>query len=280
MLPTINILNREVSMYAIMIIIGILVGGTVAIKYFAKFHKDVSKEDLIYASIYGVIGLVVGGKILYIVTILPFLIENFHVLNWEYTIHQIFSGGFVFYGGLLGAILGMYIYCKQFKISFNSVISVIAPVVPLVHAFGRIGCLCAGCCYGIEYHGFGSIVFHNSQYTPNEIPLFPTQIVEAIFNFVIFIVLLLTYKKYLKTYKTIGLYCILYSALRFSLEFFRGDVDRGIFFNLATSQWISILIFIAGIGIFVFENKRKNKIEKETIEEKENKEEKIEAKGE
>ena len=133
--------------------------------------------------------------------------------------------------------------------------------------FGRIGCLCAGCCYGIEYHGVGSIVFHNSEYTPNGIPLFPTQIVEAIFNFIIFIVLLLTYKKYLKTYKTIGLYCILYSILRFSLEFFRGDIERGIFFNLATSQWISIIIFITGIVIFIYENKRKDKVNKETIEE-------------
>ena len=137
MLPTINIFNREVSMYAIMIIIGILTGGILAVKYFSKFHKDVNKEDLIYASIFGVIGLVVGGKILFIITIIPYLIENFSSLNWEYTFHQIFSGGFVFYGGLLGAILGIYIYCRIFKISFKSIISIIAPVVPLIHAFRK-----------------------------------------------------------------------------------------------------------------------------------------------
>ena len=172
---------------------------------------------------------------------------------------QMFKGGFVFYGGLLGGILGVYIYAKQFKISFKSLLLTLLPIVPLIHAIGRIGCLCAGCCYGMEYDGFGAIVFHNSVLAPNNVPLFPMQIVEAICNLIIFIILLCTYKKFLGTYKTLGLYLILYSIVRFILEFFRGDLIRGIYFSLSTSQWISIILLIFGIAIFIYEWRNKKK---------------------
>ena len=166
-----------------------------------------------------------------------------------------FKGGFVFYGGLIGGIIGVFLYAKQFKISFQSLILILIPVVPLIHAIGRIGCLLAGCCYGMEYHGFGAITFEHSSLAPNGVPLFPMQIVESINNVIIFLILLVTYKKFLGTYKTVGLYLILYSIVRFILEFFRGDLIRGIYFSLSTSQWISIILFIVGTCIFLHKSK-------------------------
>ena len=155
-------------------------------------------------------------------------------------------------------IIGIFIYAKQFKIPFKTLMLILIPVVPLIHAIGRIGCLFAGCCYGMEYNGFGAITFHNSLFAPNNVPLFPTQIIESICNIGIFAILLVTYKKYLVTYKTIGLYFILYAIVRFILEFFRGDLIRGIYFSLSTSQWISILLVVFGIGIFIYEHKKTN----------------------
>lgn len=256
MLPIINIFGHEIATYGLLIFIGIFVGSIVAVMYYSRFHK-VSKEDIIYSIIYGVLGMGIGGKILYLITCIPFLVENYANLNFPETILQLFKGGFVFYGGLIGGILGIYIYAKQFKIEFKELILVIIPAVPLVHAFGRIGCFFAGCCYGIEYHGFGSITFHNTMFAPNNIPLFPVQIVEAMSNLIIFGILMITYKKYQGTYKTLTLYCILYSILRFILEFFRGDTARGIILNLSTSQWISIFLCIIAISINIYYSKKR-----------------------
>lgn len=256
MLPYINIFGYEIATYGLIIFIGIFIGAIISIFYFSKFFS-VKKEDIFYCILYAVIGLGIGAKLLYIITNIPFLIANYQSLDLFDTFLQMLKGGFVFYGGLIGGILGVLVYSKQFKISFKELLLILLPVVPLIHGIGRIGCLCAGCCYGMEYHGFGAITFHNSLLAPNDVPLFPMQIVEAICNFVIFIVLLLTYKKFLGTYKTVGLYLVLYSVVRFTLEFFRGDLIRGIYFSLSTSQWISIVLFIVGIAIFVLEYKRK-----------------------
>lgn len=258
MLPTINIFGFEVASYGLIIFIGIIIGGIIAIQYFSKFN-ELKKDDVLFAILYAVIGVGIGAKLLYILTNIPFLIENYQTLDLWDTLMQMFKGGFVFYGGLLGGILGVYIYAKQFKIPFKSLLLTLLPVVPLIHAIGRIGCLCAGCCYGMEYDGFGAIVFHNSVLAPNNVPLFPMQIVEAICNLIIFIILLCTYKKFLGTYKTLGLYLILYSIVRFILEFFRGDLIRGIYFSLSTSQWISIILLIFGIAIFIYEWRNKKK---------------------
>lgn len=248
MLPYINIFGYNIATYGLIIFIGIFIGAIISIFYFTKFF-NIKKEDVFYCILYAVIGVGIGAKLLYIITNIPFLIENYQTLDLYNTFLQMLKGGFVFYGGLIGGILGVFIYSKQFKISFKELLLILLPVVPLIHSIGRIGCLCAGCCYGMEYHGFGAITFHDSLLAPNDVPLFPMQIVEAICNFIIFIVLLVTYKKFLGTYKTVGLYLVLYSIVRFTLEFFRGDLIRGIYFSLSTSQWISIVLFIIGIAI-------------------------------
>ncbi len=261
MLPVVNILGKDIGMYGVAIFVGLVLGTLFAVFHFSKYY-DIKKEDLFYAILFGIIGLGVGAKLLYIITIIPDLIQNAYRLDLWTTLLAIFQAGFVFYGGLIGGILGIYIYSKLFKISFKKLLLIIIPVIPLVHAFGRIGCFFAGCCHGMEYHGFGSVVFTNTPFVKPEllnVPLFPSQIVESICNFIIFIIILCTYKKFKNTYKPIALYCVLYSIVRFVLEFFRGDTVRGFLLNLSTSQWISILLFVVGIGIFIYDHKQKNK---------------------
>ena len=258
MLPTINLCGFEIASYGLIIFIAFIIGSIISVQYFSKFNH-LGKDDVLFAILYAIIGVGVGAKLLYILTNIPFLIENYHTLDFWDTLIQMFKGGFVFYGGLIGGILGIYIYAKQFKISFKSILLTLLPVVPLIHAIGRIGCLCAGCCYGMEYDGFGSIVFHNSLLAPNNVPLFPMQIVESICNLIIFAIIFVTYKKFIGTYKSIALYLILYGIVRFVLEFFRGDLIRGIYFSLSTSQWISIILFIIGFGILILNKTPKNK---------------------
>lgn len=261
MLPEIYIFGKVIPMYGVMAFIGIVTAIIFGVLYFSRYY-DIKKEDVFYCTLFALIGIGVGAKLLYIITVIPVLPNAIKTLGWQETITRIMQGGFVFYGGLAGGILGIYIYSKVFKISFKKLVMILVPTTPILHSIGRIGCLCAGCCYGKEYHGFGHIIFNNySKYSsvPIGVPLFPTQIVESICNLVIFIILLVTYKRFKGTYKTIALYAVLYSVVRFILEFYRGDVSRGILLGLATSQWISILLFVIGIALFIYSSKIEKK---------------------
>lgn len=265
MLPVINLFGINIASYSACILIGIFIGAILSINYFSKFN-DVDKDDVINCICFAIIGMLFCSKLLYIITSIPNLIDAYKNLGIKIVMENIFQGGFVFYGGLIGILLGIFIYSKFFKISFKKLLLTIIPVIPLAHCIGRIGCFLAGCCYGIEYTGFGHIIFHNTMFAPTNIQLFPIQLLESFCNLIIFVLLTITYKKNVGTYKTITLYCILYSIVRFSLEFLRGDLIRGIWLNLSTSQWISIIIFI--LGIFVYNIKTEKNIEKSEIYEK------------
>lgn len=258
MLPYITILGRTIPTYGILGFLGIVVAICFGVFYFSKFY-DIKKEDIFYCTLFAIIGIGIGAKLLYILTILPYLIQNFNSIDWKTALPMLLQGGFVFYGGLIGGILGILVYSKMFKISFDKLCMILVPTVPIFHSIGRIGCLLAGCCYGMEYDGFGSITFYNSDLAPKGVPLFPMQIVESICNLIIFIIILLTYKKFKGTYKAIGLYFVLYSTVRFVLEFFRGDAVRGIIV-LSTSQWISIVFFIVGIILLAYSYKNKKEV--------------------
>lgn len=160
--------------------------------------------------------------------------------------------GLVYYGGLIGGILGAYLAIRVSKYNFDDYANSIVPCIPLGHAFGRIGCMLAGCCYGLHYNG--TFAIHSAYVDPTE-TLFPIQAVEGLLNIVLFIFLILYTKKKRNGILTLSIYLILYSMMRFVLEFFRGDLVRGIYLGFSTSQWISaFLIFFATIVIVLIQN--------------------------
>lgn len=253
MLPFIDIFGFELPMYGLLAMVGMVFGVLAAVSLAPKY--GVPRMDIVFASFYCGIGLIIGAKLLYFITMLPKFVEHFDVfLKNPWAVLMYVFSGFVFYGGLIGAALGVIIYCKQFKIELRPVMAVVAPAVPLMHGIARIGCLCAGCCYGMEYHGFGAITFPTNEiiWGLADVPRFPTQIVETVVNLILFISLYIYVRKgNAKGEKAIGVYLIVYSVMRFCLEFVRGDVIRGVFNGFSTSQWISLALLPLGIFLLI-----------------------------
>lgn len=246
MLPMLDLFGRNVAMYGLLILIGILFGISLAL--IRRRTYNYNAEDILFASCYAGIGSIIGAKVLYLLTILPTFIKYFNqIITNKHLLLSMLTGGFVFYGGLIGAVIGFYLYCKQFRIDFPPFLDFLIPSIPLIHSFGRIGCFFAGCCYGIPYDGPLHIIFHQSIGAPNNVPLFPIQLMEALFNLIISILLLYLSKKIKRPGQLLGSYLISYSILRFVLEFFRGDIDRGNYFGITTSQWISIALIPIGL---------------------------------
>ncbi len=189
-------------------------------------------SKLLQIAIVALIGVLIGSRVLFALTMLPKIISDFS-FNKLYEI--IIGGGFVFYGGLLGAILALYIFGKARGIDTKMLFRLITPCFPLFHAFGRVGCFMSGCCYGIPCSfGFARVI------DPTVIR-FPVQLTESLCCIIIFAVLLIAEKKNPKV-DLLRVYLMSYAVVRFLLEFLRGDTVRGIWGCFSTSQWISLAI--------------------------------------
>lgn len=242
--------------YGFFIVLGIIISAIVGWIQVKKYHKDYN-DFIILVSVVG-LGAVLGAKILYFIVSWE-QIDFSRIMDLEY-LNAIMSGGFVYYGGLIGGLISLLVCKYILKLDIFSYISIAIPCIPIAHGFGRLGCSAVGCCYGVPYDGFYSIVYHNSYFAPNNIALFPVQFTEAILNFLIAALLLI----FINTRKTVFhhglcLYLLLYAPVRFFLEVFRYDEkERGIYGCFSVSQWISIGIICITIGYLLW-NRMKNR---------------------
>jgi phosphatidylglycerol:prolipoprotein diacylglycerol transferase len=130
----------------------------------------------------------------------------------------------------------------------------LAAAFPFGHMAGRIGCLLAGCCYGKVSTSFPIVVTYPKDWiiasrSSEPIPFGPriaSPLLEAAGLLLIGLFLFLLLKTARTRGQAIGLYFLLYGAVRFSVEFTRDDPGRGIWGPLSTGQWFSILAVAFG----------------------------------
>ena len=242
MLPSFQALGLTIPMYGVMSALGML--AAFVLLGFTRKHTRFSEDQALSAALWAIIMGFVGAKVLF------WLVEIKQVIaDPSYLLHTL-REGFVFYGALIGGLGGVAIYALIKKLPFFSLTDYFIPALVLGHAFGRIGCFFAGCCYGMQCDTPISIVFPTGGAAPAGVPLLPTQLMESAFLFLLcaFLVWRLTKKKPFGTVS--GWYMVLYGAWRFTIEFFRSD-ERGFVGALSTSQFISIFVFLGGVALLL-----------------------------
>jgi phosphatidylglycerol:prolipoprotein diacylglycerol transferase len=166
------------------------------------------------------------------------------------------KGGLVFYGGFITGCIATVFYTRWKKIPFWKFTDALAPSVALGHAFGRLGCLMTGCCYGKECHLPWAVrypVGHDMHPVGGAaIPVHPTQVYESLLNFGLFLALAWLHRRKKFDGQIVALYLMSYAILRSFVELFRADYKASEYFLGAISpgQMISIFIFLAGITLF------------------------------
>ncbi|WP_296325556.1 prolipoprotein diacylglyceryl transferase family protein [Treponema sp. UBA3813] len=249
MFPEIHFFNLIIPMYPLCVATGFLIGT--AVLYLFAYKCDFPEKLVFPLMCFIELAVILGGKIL-------FLLINIHNLTKifeKFGFIAIFTKtGFVFYGGLFGGFIAVLVFSKIYKISLNEILPLVISVTPLIHAFGRIGCLFVGCCYGIEYDGFCSVRLHG-------VNRFPVQLLESTMLLVLFVVLqVFLYKS---RNRVPFAYFLGYGTLRFFCEFLRGDESRGFIGQFSVSAWISLIIFVVTfIACFVtfFTQLSKNRV--------------------
>lgn len=225
--------------YTVMALIGGFV--TLCFIYLRLDQFNIQFTSFLSMFFFCVIGGVIGSKVLFALTQIPWLVENFNIENLILLIPQ---SGFVFYGGLFGVIFTLLFVTRKDRDLRKRIFHLSVPAMPLFHAFGRIGCFLSGCCYGKV---LTAPVFMG----PIELTRFPVQLVESAAEFILFLVILIIDKKK-SNVDILKVYLVLYATIRFFDEFLRGDEVRGIYFGMSTAQWISLLILLYYVAQMVY----------------------------
>lgn len=278
-----TLFGKELSIYpyGIMTAIGIISCIIVFYIYTKKKNMPTSVQDFSFFVI--IIAVIIGYLFAKLYQAFYDFLESG---EWDFYNAGITAmGGFIGGAGgfLLAYFVGGKLYFKGKKEGlhikeFEKIFCIAPACITTAHAFGRIGCLMAGCCHG-SYVGnkwtFGTVPRY-TYYSSGTVKLdgyyVGTQLFEAIFLFALFAILSLLY---LKKYKRLcmPIYLISYGIWRFIIEFFRTDARGYSLLGLYPSQWQSIIFIVVGIGIFVY-----YKIKKQSLVDKPEEESKQEQK--
>ena len=216
----------------------IMAAGTCMLYYELSSRFSKCMQRMLYKTLpWMMAGAIIAGRILFALSSNGFCLTGMRITNF---------GGFVFYGGLLGGLLGLFGYFRGSLKSVLEITDVICTLLPLGQAIGRLGCYFNGCCYGREWSGFLAIPYLLDK---KWVYVFPTWFVEIGACTILFLVLRGVSKDARPDLHT-AVYACGYSTIRFLLEFVRGDQIRGKIGALSISQWIGFM-FIA-FGVYAF----------------------------
>ena len=265
--PTLVTLGRfELPAYGVLVASGIVVGTVVA--WLLARRSGVGPDFVVDAVFWIVLCGFAGARL------------AFMAVNWAETLRNplcaaFSNGGGVFLAGGVCGTLALWGVCRRYAIPFASGSDVLAPAVALAHACGRVGCFLSGCCYGRVAVGVapwagvrfpkqiasdgslsGSWPYLDhlrsglvSRSDACSLPVYPVQLIEAVFNLLVFLGLLVVWRKKTRSGQVVVAYLLLYPAGRFVLEFLRGDADRGMWLGLSLSQWSCLVILAVAVPL-------------------------------
>ncbi len=257
MYPRIYVLDSYISSYSFCAMAGI----TVSILLLNHLLSErLILRKYIGAYLISLVGMLVGAKALGFISK---LIYNYSTSGLWKLEESFMASGIVYCGGLIGYICALRLICIFKERDWNEISNITAVAIPLFHTFGRIGCYFAGCCYGKESDSIIAIPYRIVLKDGSCVNRIPVQLMEAIFEFSLFLVFLYLYKYKLKKgkeddNKMLSYYLILYSIWRFIIEFWRGDEVRGVFGRISFSQTVCIGIIIVVLLYKLNECRRTN----------------------
>ncbi len=246
-----------ISSYYFMGVVGVIVGFILLAK--EADRKGLDRRIAVNAATWAAVFGYLGARIMHII------FDGFFEIYLKKPIAMLYfwKGGLAFYGAVIFGLPAIVGYLWKKKQPLVKYLDLFTYPIALGVALGRVGCYLNGCCFGditsspcahsfIKWglsakNQFARDMIHNLREVP--FPVIPTQLVSFGVNILIFLFLyLFVRKRYTKDGVPFGLWLILYSIFRFTIEFFRAD-DRGLFFGntLSTSQLISIVSIVIGI---------------------------------
>lgn len=229
----------DIHTYGVLVAAGFMVGLWIAGR--RARSEGLTPEQIMDLGVWLILAGMAGGKLFHIIFFWDDFITDWRTQGWA-SLRE----GFVFYGGFIGAVLATIVYTRVKRLPLWKVADACAPSVALGHAFGRLGCFFNGCCFGKACSLPWGIRFPEGHLTHGW-PVHPTQLYEAAGNIAIFAGLSAFYRHKRFDGQVWWLYVLSYGALRFVVEFFRGDYDAHYFGVLTLGHIIAGAMIVAAL---------------------------------
>ena len=211
------------------------------------------------SAVAGLFGGIIGARIFYV-------IDNWSVYAADpIQIIRLDRGGLAFFGGLIGGGLAFLCMLYRKRLPVRQTLGVAASLVPLGHAFGRMGCFLNGCCYGkvttswagVEFPAGSPAYMDQLPKHPelaalgHSLPVYPTQLFELTYNLIFFAILSWMLPRRRRAGDTGWLYLVLYGSARFGNEFFRIEPRYAALGGLTLWQALCLAAVAFGIVMLV-----------------------------
>ncbi len=226
----------EIRWYGVMYVLAFLVTY-----YYVRAAIRQGKLSLTEKELDNLLGLMVvcmilGARLFYAIFYNP---SYFIEAPWR--ILFIWEGGLSFHGGFLGIFLAGFWYSRKKGIPILRLADTFCVPLALGNAFGRIGNFINGELYGVATNLPWGVIFPGAEGARH-----PTQLYEVAYNIIIFGILYSQRNKKWPDGKLFGIFMILYSIFRFSVEFIKDLPSYG---PLTMGQWLTIPVFLIGIWL-------------------------------
>jgi phosphatidylglycerol:prolipoprotein diacylglycerol transferase len=250
--------NFPINTYGVFLALAFLFAILITVRLAAS--DGLPREKIYDLSLWMLLASLIGSKILMFFTEPEYRDHPLQLISLDF----LRSGG-VFYGGLIGAIVVGYFLMRRYQLPWWKTADACAPGIAIGNFFGRQGCFAAGCCWGKPTNLPWGVKFtelgHDITGVPIDTYLHPTQLYESFSMLIVFFFLLWLHKHKRFSGQVILLYALLYSVIRFVIEFFRDDPRGDILglttmTGLSTSQIISIIVGVGALVLLVMKWRR------------------------
>jgi phosphatidylglycerol---prolipoprotein diacylglyceryl transferase len=244
--------------FGIAVLMAFLISQIVSERELARRGHDIEAaavSDVLFAAL---LGTMIGAKVYYVVVV-------------SHNVSDLWSrGGFVFWGGFMGSVLLCFLVIRYRKLSFVRFADVAGIALAAGYSIGRTGCWAVGDDYGKPYSGLLSVAFPQgappstayemtrtfhthfaASVDPNAvISVYPTQLIEVVLGFVMFLILWRIRDHDHAEGWLFGVWCVLAGTERFVIEFFRSKDDRMSWsLGLSVAQVIALGVIVIGCAI-------------------------------
>lgn len=241
----------QIHWYGLMYLAGFL-GFWLYGNYKAKTSQYWNKELVSDFLFYGALGVILGGRIGYIV-----FYDLSHYLETPLDVFKVWQGGMAFHGGLIGVMIAMFWFAyRRMKVSVFVVADFVVPAVPIGLLFGRIGNFINGELWG-KVASDPQSIFAMKVFDPQlnaVIAKYPTQLLEAFLEGLVLLTILFIFTMKKRPLGSVsGVFLMLYGVFRFFVEFYRvPDEQLGylLWDWLTMGQILSLPMIFIGAALF------------------------------